>query len=182
MMALACRDEGGLFLIGRDVGLLLLVSVAWAAMAQRSAQPVLGRRSEPLITVDDLKFKDLNHNGRLDRYEDWRLPAADLVSRMNLDEKAGLMMHGTMETMTMPPENCTMGSEMPKDLRMAEPMSWITRRKAMLLSATLRATVRNGSGGASPIRPRITSAEPRRLMSGRSAVKEMRKAFQSNQG
>ena len=42
-------------------------------------------------------FKDLNRNGVLDPYEDWRLPAeeraADLASRLTLDEMAGLMLY-----------------------------------------------------------------------------------------
>ncbi|WP_225007334.1 glycoside hydrolase family 3 protein [Novosphingobium percolationis] len=45
-------------------------------------------------------FRDLNHNGRLDPYEDARLPLAkrvdDLVRRMTLAEKVGLMLHGTL--------------------------------------------------------------------------------------
>lgn len=49
-----------------------------------------------LIEVDGLKFKDLNGNGKLDPYEDWRLSpeerAKDLVSKMTLDEKVGMMM------------------------------------------------------------------------------------------
>jgi beta-glucosidase len=53
-----------------------------------------------LLTVDGLTFKDLDRNGKLDPYEDWRLPAdvrvADLVQRMNLEELAGLMVHGTL--------------------------------------------------------------------------------------
>lgn len=50
----------------------------------------------PLLRVDGHLFKDLNKNGKLDPYEDWRLPAevraADLLKRMTLKEKAGLMM------------------------------------------------------------------------------------------
>jgi beta-glucosidase len=46
------------------------------------------------------KFRDLNHNGQLDPYEDTRLaPAAradDLVKRMTLEEKAGAMMHDSL--------------------------------------------------------------------------------------
>jgi len=61
-------------------------------------QPKLGSRQIPVITLDGLKFRDLNRNNQLDPYEDWRLsPAdrtADLVSRMSLAEKAGTMMHG----------------------------------------------------------------------------------------
>ena len=44
-------------------------------------------------------YRDLNHNGRLDPYEDNKLPAGrrveDLLGRMTLAEKAGTMMHGT---------------------------------------------------------------------------------------
>ena len=44
---------------------------------------------------EGLRFKDLNGNGVLDPYEDWRLSpaerAADLVSRMTPEEKIGLM-------------------------------------------------------------------------------------------
>ncbi|HET9797911.1 MAG TPA: glycoside hydrolase family 3 N-terminal domain-containing protein [Gemmatimonadaceae bacterium] len=76
-------------------GLLLGVP---RANAQR-AQPVLGTRSVPVIEKDGLRFRDLDRNGQLDAYEDWRLtPAArarDLVARMTLEEKAGAMMHGT---------------------------------------------------------------------------------------
>ena len=63
-------------------------------------QPILGRRSAPLLTVDGLTFKDLNRNGKLEPYEDWRLSAdvraADLVQRLSLEELAGLMVHGTL--------------------------------------------------------------------------------------
>lgn len=52
-------------------------------------------RAAPLITVDGLTFKDLNKNGVLDPYEDWRLPVedrvADLIARMTIEEKVGLM-------------------------------------------------------------------------------------------
>ena len=64
------------------------------------AQPILGRRSAPLLRVDGSTFKDLDRNGKLDPYEDWRLPAdvraRDLVQRMSLEELAGLMVHGTL--------------------------------------------------------------------------------------
>lgn len=65
-------------------------------------QAVLGQRSAPLLTDGGFQFKDLNRNGRLDVYEDWRQPAdaraADLVAQMTLAEKAGAMMHGTLPT------------------------------------------------------------------------------------
>lgn len=48
-----------------------------------------------LIQVDGYAFKDLNKNGQLDAYEDWRLDAntraADLASQMSADEIIPLM-------------------------------------------------------------------------------------------
>ena len=59
-------------------------------------QPQLEVRAKKLIEVDGLQFKDLNGNGELEPYEDWRLTpaerAVDLVARMTLDEKVGLML------------------------------------------------------------------------------------------
>jgi len=46
-------------------------------------------------TQDNVEFRDLNHNGQLDPYEDARLPVetrvADLLAQMTVAEKAGLM-------------------------------------------------------------------------------------------
>ena len=62
---------------------LLLIVCSTAAVGSAPKQPTLGHRSAPLLTVDGLTFKDLNRNGKLDPYEDWRLPAyvraADLI-------------------------------------------------------------------------------------------------------
>ena len=50
---------------------------------------------DKFIQVDGLYFKDLNSNGSLDVYEDYRQPVedrvADLLSQMNLSEKAGTL-------------------------------------------------------------------------------------------
>ncbi len=63
-------------------------------------QPSLGYRSVALLTKEGYSFKDLNRDGTLNPYEDWRLDntkrAEDLLSRMSLAQKAGLMMHGTL--------------------------------------------------------------------------------------
>ncbi len=62
-------------------------------------QPELGYRSVSLLDVDGLQFKDLNQNGALDAYEDWRLSPAerskDLVTKMSLAQKAGFMLIST---------------------------------------------------------------------------------------
>ena len=55
---------------------LLLLLVVKNGNAQLVKQPVLGYRSAAIITVDKLQFKDLNRNGKLDPYEDWRLSCA----------------------------------------------------------------------------------------------------------
>ena len=52
-----------------------------------------------ILTVDGFAFKDLNKNGKLDPYEDWRLPARerarDLAQRMSIEQIAGLMLHSS---------------------------------------------------------------------------------------
>lgn len=59
-------------------------------------QPALGARVKAILTVDGKQFKDLNGNGKLDPYEDWRLSVDerinDLVSQMSDTEKVGMMM------------------------------------------------------------------------------------------
>jgi len=47
--------------------------------------------------ADEPRFRDLNHNGTMEPYEDPSLPVEvrvdDLVSRMTREEKAGLLFH-----------------------------------------------------------------------------------------
>jgi beta-glucosidase len=62
--------------------------------------PELEARAKDVITVKGRQFKDLNANGTLDPYEDWRLSVdervEDLVGQMSLEEKAGLMLIDTL--------------------------------------------------------------------------------------
>ncbi|MDB5119883.1 MAG: glycoside hydrolase family 3 protein [Sphingobacteriales bacterium] len=50
-----------------------------------------------ILKVNGYSFKDLNKNGHLDKYEDWRLPidvrAKDLASQLPVDQIAGLMLY-----------------------------------------------------------------------------------------
>jgi len=52
-----------------------------------------------IITVDGKQFRDLDDDGRLQPFEDWRLPercrAQDLVTRMTVPQKVGLMSEST---------------------------------------------------------------------------------------
>jgi len=55
-----------------------------------------------LLTVGRLAFKDLNRNGKLDVYEDWRKSAderaKDLASKMSIDQIAGLMLYSAHQS------------------------------------------------------------------------------------
>ena len=90
-------------------GLSLLTSVVVAgsvmtagAVAEEATvyqQPTLSPRVKSIIEADGYQFIDLNGNGSLDVYEDWRLDAdtraADLVSQMTVREKIAQMQHPT---------------------------------------------------------------------------------------
>lgn len=58
-----------------------------------------------LLTVDGYAFKDLNRNDSLDAYEDWRLTpeerAADLASKLTIEEIAGLMLYSSHQSVPM---------------------------------------------------------------------------------
>ena len=59
-------------------------------------RPSVEARSIELLYDEGLPFRDLNKNGEIDTYEDWRQPVearvADLLSQMTLEEKAGMLM------------------------------------------------------------------------------------------
>ena len=75
------------------------IGIARAALPENSQAGgkvhVVEARVKPIVRIGQLQFRDLNGNGQLDVYEDWRKPVeqrvADLVSRMTLEEKAGMM-------------------------------------------------------------------------------------------
>lgn len=76
---------------------VLLGSVVAGTAQTVYNQPLLSARKVDIMEQDGYQFKDLNKNGRLDAYEDWRLPLEqridDLISQMTLEEKVGLMFH-----------------------------------------------------------------------------------------
>ncbi|MDB5123836.1 MAG: bglX 2 [Mucilaginibacter sp.] len=85
----------------------LLLSVGMAVIAddgfilvKNPNGPTLGyspASGVKILTVDGLSFKDLNKNGKLDKYEDWRLQvdvrAKDLASKLSIAQIAGLMLY-----------------------------------------------------------------------------------------
>ena len=79
--------------------LIILCGVSSQVKAQsdgKSKQPILGYRIVKIITIQGLQFKDLNKNGKLDKYEDWRLSSEerskDLISKMSVEEMVGFML------------------------------------------------------------------------------------------
>jgi beta-glucosidase len=88
------------------LGLALAVTACADSDDAAAVPPVIGARAKTVLSVDGLQFKDSNGNGRLDAYEDWRLAADqridDLVSRMTLDEKAGMMLIDTLSAPVAP--------------------------------------------------------------------------------
>ncbi len=68
---------------------------AGTAGTETTNSPVVHSRIKSTLTIDGNEFRDLNNNGELDLYEDWRQPVDervdDLISKMTLEEKAGLM-------------------------------------------------------------------------------------------
>ena len=67
-----------------------------------------------ILTVDGLAFKDLNKNGSLDKYEDWRLPADEraknLASKMTVEQIAGLMLYSGHQSIPARPRGFVSGT------------------------------------------------------------------------
>lgn len=73
----------------------------WVEVSQTKG-PELGYSPSSGVTVmniDGYAFKDLNRNGELDAYEDWRLSswerAEDLAAQMSVEQIAGLMLYSS---------------------------------------------------------------------------------------
>lgn len=60
-----------------------------------------------ILTVDGFSFKDLNKNGKLDKYENWRLTvderAKDLASKLSVEQIAGLMLYSAHQAIPAMP-------------------------------------------------------------------------------
>ena len=68
--------------------------------------PTLGYTSVSILTSGGRAFKDLNRNGELDPYENWRRPAleraVDLAGRLSIEEIAGLMLYSAHQPVPAP--------------------------------------------------------------------------------
>ena len=88
-MATACTSPQ---ITETDMGQYILVTQSGGATLGYS--PTSGVK---LIKQDGYRFKNLNRNGVLDKYEDWRLSfnerTTDLASQLSIEEIAGLMLY-----------------------------------------------------------------------------------------
>lgn len=95
--------EGKNRFLAAALAVMMALPVFGCAMAQAAETPELQTTSVKLLSVDGLEFKDLNKNGALDAYEDWRLTpgerAEDLLAQMTAEEKAAQMLHLTLVTL-----------------------------------------------------------------------------------
>ena len=83
------------------IGILAIICIAvytfyyikWSRESSKN-MALLGEEA-PTLTIDGLQFRDLNKNGKLDIYEDSResveARTEDLISQMNVEEKAGML-------------------------------------------------------------------------------------------
>lgn len=74
-------------------------------LVEQTKGPELGYSPESgvsILKVDSYAFKDLNKNGELDIYEDWRKSvderSADLASRLTIEQICGLMLYSSSVT------------------------------------------------------------------------------------
>ncbi|MFM2368528.1 MAG: hypothetical protein RL619_828, partial [Bacteroidota bacterium] len=73
----------------------LLSTLVVSGISWNKNPEIKDANDKPIITIDGFTFSDLNQNGKLDKYEDYRLPVADriqdLISKMTDDEKANML-------------------------------------------------------------------------------------------
>ena len=89
----------GISLLGAAAMTASMLTGISFAEGETYTQPTLNPHSKSVLEVDGYQFIDLNSNGELDVYEDWRQDAetraADLVSQMTVREKIAQMQHPT---------------------------------------------------------------------------------------
>ena len=126
-----------------------------------SGGPALGYSTSSGIGIlerDGLPFKDLNKNGELEVYEDWRQPvrdrARDLASRLSLEEIAGLMLYSRHQAIPADSEGYRAGTYNGKPFQQADtvPFALTDQQRKFLTEDHLRhvllTSVENPEGGA----------------------------------
>ena len=97
-----------------------------------------------ILEVDRFAFKDLNKNGELDSYEDWRLTAneraLDLASKMTIDQIAGLMLYSQHQAIPASEQGYFAGTYGEKSFKEsgASPSDLTDQQKIFLVDNNLR--------------------------------------------
>lgn len=97
-----------------------------------------------ILTADGYAFKDLNRNGSLDPYEDWRLPAQeraeDLAAQLSIDEIAGMMLYSSHQSV---PAEAWSGQYGGKPFEDSDAQAWdlTDNQKKFLAEDNLRAVL-----------------------------------------
>jgi beta-glucosidase len=96
-----------------------------------SGGPALGYSPASGVKLIEHKgffFKDLNRNGKLDKYEDWRLSAderaADLSRRMSIEQIAGLMLYSIHQSIPAGENGFLTGNYGGKPFSQSGAMAW----------------------------------------------------------
>ena len=73
----------------------LLSALVFSGISWKSNNEKVNNEKKQIITVNGMDFKDYNNNGKLDKYEDYRLTIEDriqdLISKMTDEEKASML-------------------------------------------------------------------------------------------
>jgi beta-glucosidase len=105
-------------------GVAMIGLLSGAARADSPQQVPVEARSKAILTIDGLRFRDADGDGKLTPYEDWRLSpearADDLLGRMTIEEKVGQMMHGTL-----PGNGGALGQGTGYDTQALAPLLWL---------------------------------------------------------
>ncbi|TDD95984.1 glycoside hydrolase family 3 N-terminal domain-containing protein [Flavobacterium cellulosilyticum] len=79
----------------KTVKISLLSTLIISGISWNKKNDIKDANGIPLLTINAFTFSDLNQNGKLDKYEDTRLPISDriqdLISKMTDDEKASML-------------------------------------------------------------------------------------------
>ena len=128
------------------LGLLAISTVAFSQQhfIQQKNGPTLGYDQAKIIQKDGLSFKDLNKNGKLDVYEDWRKPvderAKDLAKQLSVEEIAGLMLYSGHQAVPARPDGYFAGTYngKPFDPKTMDPSDLTDQQKKFLQADNLR--------------------------------------------
>lgn len=141
-------------------------------LVSQTRGPVLGYSPESgvkILSVDGYAFKDLNKNGQLDVYEDWRKPvydrAADLASKLTVEQICGLMLYSSAVTVNSPEITNKVENNLKRDFIRHMLVSAISdARTAAMWSNAIQAYCESAPHGI----PANNSSDPRHYTNGKA--------------